>query len=1431
MNACGGELLACLNQLDFVNKTRMADDSLPNSQSPDSPPPRTTGGNWRWEPPSAEELQALMPGYTIEKLLGRGGMGAVYRGVQTNLDRPVAIKILPPGVEKEDPSFAERFKNEAKVMAKLMHPAVVAVFDFGQTSAGQLYFVMEYVDGTDVSRMIASQGRLPPEHALAITAHVCDALQAAHELGIVHRDIKPANVLLNQKGQVKVADFGLAKIEEPGQHGLTKTGYAMGTPDFVAPEALMLGTQVDGRADLYAVGVMLYQMLTGIIPRGAFKPASVLVPGLDPRFDAIIMKAMQHDRAERHQSAVEMRQELDVILTVPFIRQNTPESAAIPVSQVARVPEQRSAVQKPVGGAHRGAAVSPANSPARTLASAPTVRSKTSIFIGIAAVLAIGAGAFLMMGGKKDAKAGGPVASTNSSSNAAPAAKSPPKETPVVQTISSPVKLDTTSTSPSSGSIPSSAAASPVKAPLPRGQWVKACTSFDDYPVHLHKPESGFTWEDGVLRGTSKSLYLGARPFPNKTKNMGLRGTFAGEFFTVIVRDDDNRRYFSITERAIAVWDENHPVNLPGNTRLQAYTPPKPDQRHAWEFAAVADRVVVKRDGKVLADVQDNQVRPGDVSVRTLVGTLSDIEVIDLDGLSESEAWAKLGMDEKGGATVANRVDAPPSAARGSAMTNAEKPSAPPSAALAGESAPPAEKFPPGQWVKVLTRTEELPSGLRKPDSGVTLDNGVLEVTKKGAYVGFEPATGPLKNCGFRAVIKASSFIVRLRDSVSELFYAFWQESIRIQGRGEFTVPENAQRLAPYAILGKAGEVEGRWEFYAIGNRLIARFEDHILASVTDDRLATGKIVLANLLGTMRDIEVINLDGIPETEALQIAGVDAKGTDTRAAALAAQSRVKAQAKQADTIATIPELKALNEQFVKLQADRVTAPFQADLAKLNAGYLGGLDRKIADEKKAGHLDNVLALEAEKKLIQGSGGVEAFAPCPLPEDDDKTPAALKGLRQIYRESYAKLETSRAANLKALTDPLTVRLKQLESTLTQQNRVPDAQAVREYASALGNTVAAPAATSPVPARTANATGESKPAAASAKAGKIAKPQNAFSEREAAEWALSFLNGGGGTYVTIWQPNKGEQRIQSLALLPKEKFTVRVVQVTPVAGPEQDRVTDQDVTRLLGLEEVKRIALTGTKLTGQALRALAQIPTLEELNFPGKGLDGLDLSGLEGSPVNQLTLTGLTVKDPAALKVLTTLKNLRFLSISETLSVAAVTAFPSLPKLEVLSSTINREITDEALPLIPAKAPALQRLDLWGATNQGTKITGSTLGSLKGLKDLNDLGLNFTQIDDVSLKPLTEFKSLKKLSLAGTKVTDACIPTLKGIKNLDYLAIFVSQITDAGLMELAQIRSLKTLKVRHTDSPPIGPPSTGFTEAGIAAFEKKRPDVKIER
>ncbi len=250
---------------------------------PESPPPSTP--RQIWQPPSAEELQVLLPQYEISEMLGRGGMGAVYKGRQIALDRPVAIKILSNLLDEADASFAERFKNEARAMGRIMHPGVVAVFDFGETPDGLLYIVMEFVEGTDVSRMLARQKQLPAEHAMAITAHVLDALAYAHERGIIHRDIKPANIMVGYDGVVKVADFGLAKMTSvEGMSGLTQSGTAMGTLHYMAPESLMLGTSVDHRADIYAVGVMLYQMLTGMLPQGIFK--------MPPRLFPVLMAAM-----------------------------------------------------------------------------------------------------------------------------------------------------------------------------------------------------------------------------------------------------------------------------------------------------------------------------------------------------------------------------------------------------------------------------------------------------------------------------------------------------------------------------------------------------------------------------------------------------------------------------------------------------------------------------------------------------------------------------------------------------------------------------------------------------------------------------------------------------------------------------------------------------------------------------------------------------------------------------------------------------------------------------------------------------------------------------------------------------------------------------------------------------------------------------------
>jgi hypothetical protein len=257
-----------------------------------------------WVPPSVETLWPLFPAYAIETLIGRGGMGAVYRARQRSLDRRVAIKLLPfeLGVRED---FAERFRREAEALARLNHPGIVAVHDFGQADDGHYFIVMEYVEGTDLAARLQESGPLAPEEALAVVRQVCDALEYAHARGVVHRDIKPGNILLDAEGRVKVTDFGLAQLagDEP-RTALTVTGALLGTPEYVAPEQAQAGAVVDARADIFSVGVMLYELLTGQLPRGVFRRLP------ERALDRVVTRALQSDPALRYATLGELRADL-----------------------------------------------------------------------------------------------------------------------------------------------------------------------------------------------------------------------------------------------------------------------------------------------------------------------------------------------------------------------------------------------------------------------------------------------------------------------------------------------------------------------------------------------------------------------------------------------------------------------------------------------------------------------------------------------------------------------------------------------------------------------------------------------------------------------------------------------------------------------------------------------------------------------------------------------------------------------------------------------------------------------------------------------------------------------------------------------------------------------------------------------------------------
>ncbi|HTA31636.1 MAG TPA: serine/threonine-protein kinase, partial [Candidatus Cybelea sp.] len=282
-------------------------------------------------PPSVAEIAQLFPQLEIIAFIGKGGMGAVYQARQKQLDRIVALKILPPGIGG-DAAFAERFAREAKALARLNHPGIVTLYEFGsQPSAGGspplYYFLMEFVDGVNL-RQLLQTGRVSPREALAIVPQICDALQFAHDQGIVHRDIKPENILLDRRGRVKVADFGLAKLvgtgNEPaaggafsaGSPALTDAGKIIGTPRYMAPEQVERPGDVDHRADIYALGVVFYQMLTGELPDKRMEPPSHKVH-IDVRLDEIVLRALEKKPELRYQQASALKTQIETIAAAP----------------------------------------------------------------------------------------------------------------------------------------------------------------------------------------------------------------------------------------------------------------------------------------------------------------------------------------------------------------------------------------------------------------------------------------------------------------------------------------------------------------------------------------------------------------------------------------------------------------------------------------------------------------------------------------------------------------------------------------------------------------------------------------------------------------------------------------------------------------------------------------------------------------------------------------------------------------------------------------------------------------------------------------------------------------------------------------------------------------------------------------------------------
>ena len=268
--------------------------------------------------------------YHTGELLGRGGMSEVYRGFDVQLRRPVAIKRLRPDFSN-NPGFRARFSREAQSAGRLSHSAIVAIYDTGEerdaTGPSIPFIVMELVEGRSLREVLRKEGKIPPWRALEVASAVLDALNCSHEAGIIHRDIKPANVMVTNTGDVKVADFGIARPVSETAGTVTLAGTVVGTPQYLSPEQGR-GEPVDARSDIYSVGCMLYELLVGEPPFTGDSPVSIVVqhvsdapappsaagPDISTAIDAIVLKALAKDPADRYQTATEMKADVERVL-------------------------------------------------------------------------------------------------------------------------------------------------------------------------------------------------------------------------------------------------------------------------------------------------------------------------------------------------------------------------------------------------------------------------------------------------------------------------------------------------------------------------------------------------------------------------------------------------------------------------------------------------------------------------------------------------------------------------------------------------------------------------------------------------------------------------------------------------------------------------------------------------------------------------------------------------------------------------------------------------------------------------------------------------------------------------------------------------------------------------------------------------------------
>ena len=896
-----------------------------------------------WTPPSAENLQRLLPDYEVQALVGRGGMGAVYRGVQKSLDRPVAIKILPAEMDGSDAQFASRFKQEARSMAKLSHPHIVPVHDFGEVSVAAparawsgepgppsgegghatprlLYFVMEFIDGTDLQQIMRSEGHLSPKRAAAIISQVCDALEFAHENGIVHRDIKPSNIMVDKRGQVKVADFGLAKTlhaNEAFTSAATMTGTIMGTMAYMAPEQAQ-GKKVDHRADIYSLGAMFYEMLTGTPPHGAIEAPSHKIE-IDVRLDGIVLKALAQDPDRRYQHASEVKSAVSQVTEHPVVPTKRGKGKRLALAALVLT---ILAAGGYVWRTNWGTGIQPTSSSDKPSSSTLEAASTTTMAANPAisrecAKLALSMGARVTVNGYE---------------SILPGQSLPAGDFRLSGILFDQGKHDPASLTPE-GVIALVRARELTQLLLnnhPRALNDVACQAIASLPGLSTISLRATNLQDDWLRhfnaaSSLRRVELVATPITDT----GLVHLAGLESLTLLSIGDTHvtpeglRRLKSITTLAElgcgrvreAIGGEVHQILsicpqlsrlvLVGNLTADAFADIGHMTRLSWIDlnASTVDRPVIEALGKAPALMKlglgSNCVVTNDgwkalPSLRRLnslylknMAWSSVIEVTlhEMPQVKNLELDRVNGLDAAGIKHLGSALPLCNITVAGEALTKAGTTGSSKTAATTNTSTTkPNLPFPPGQWVKRYTQAADIHQ--QWYDWGTLWQDGWIKGRSNGGdSIVLAAANARGQNWGVRARYrwdsggKAEACLrwdgVAATNTVAQ--YLFRVEPgrayfLRTKGKGEQDGSDTFPLNTPVSISLTVGQ-EFTLEAFVIGDTLYGRVDGKLITAKTEGILTEGTFQLAASVCPYRDLEFINLDGLSEAEALKAVGI------------------------------------------------------------------------------------------------------------------------------------------------------------------------------------------------------------------------------------------------------------------------------------------------------------------------------------------------------------------------------------------------------------------------------------------------------------------------------------------------------------------------------------------------------------------------------